>query len=109
MTKNLIYESNKIADVYIADTFLKRFLGYMFRKKPHYDAILLKPCNSIHTFFMRFEIDVIFVNEDLEIVKKIEGLKPGRIITAVKGATMMLEARSGLFYDCKLGEQIVIW
>lgn len=108
MTKTLIYESKKIADIYIADTFLKRFMGYMFRKKPHHEAILIKPCNSIHTFFMKFSIDVLFINDNMEIIKKIERLRPGRIITPVKGASMVLEARSGLFHDCKPGEKIII-
>ena len=84
MVKNLVYNLEIIAEIFIADTFIKRFLGYMFRKKPHYEAILIKPCNSIHTFFMKFNIDVLFVNENMEVIKKIDSLKPGKIIMPQK-------------------------
>lgn len=108
MTKALIYNSKKIADVYIADTFMKRFLGYLLCKEQHHEAILIEPCNSIHTFLMKFTIDVLFINDNNEIIRKIEQLKPGRVVMPIKGATMVLEARTGLFHACKLGEIITI-
>ena len=75
MVKNLVYNLEIIAEIFIADSFIKRFLGFMFREKPHHEAILIKPCNSIHTFFMKFPIDVLFIDEDMEVLRKIDGLK----------------------------------
>jgi len=106
--KALIYESVKVAEVYIADTFLKRLTGYMFRKKPHHEAILIKPCRSIHTFFMRFDIDVLFIGENMEIIRKIDGVKPGRIIPPIKGACMVLESGQGLIGGIKTGNRLEI-
>ncbi|HEY5584954.1 MAG TPA: DUF192 domain-containing protein [Ruminiclostridium sp.] len=108
MVKTLVYESEVIAEIYVADSFMKRFLGFMFRKKPHYQAILIKPCNSIHTFFMKFSIDVLFINENMEVVKKIDGLKPGKIIMPQKKGKMVIEGSSGMFKNIKEGKKIIL-
>lgn len=108
MTKTLIFKSDVIKNVLMADTFIERFKGYMFRRKPHYEAIIIKPCNSIHTFFMRFPIDVLFINKNMEIIKKIEHLKPGRVILPVKGTRMVIEGRAGLFQSFKVSSKIEI-
>ena len=63
-----------VSNIFVADTFLKRLMGYMFRKEPHHEALMIKPCNSIHTFFMKFNIDVIFVNKNMEVIKNVENL-----------------------------------
>jgi len=98
--------SEKMLEIYIADTPVQRFMGYMLRKKPHHEGILLKPCNSIHTFFMKFDIDVLFVNEQNQIIKKINGLKPGKIVMPVKGAVFVIEAKAGLLKKCGEGDSI---
>ena len=108
ITKTLMFQSETIKDVLLADTFAGRFKGYMFRKKPHYKAIIIEPCNSIHTLFMKFAIDVLFINKNMEIVKKIEGLEPGKIIMPVKGARMVIEGRAGLFKSFEVGSKITI-
>jgi len=92
--------------LYIADTPIQRFMGYMLRKQPHYEGILLKPCNSIHTFFMKFDLDVLFVNEHYQIIKKIDGLKPGKIVMPVKGAVCVIEAKAGQLKKCSEGDFI---
>jgi uncharacterized membrane protein (UPF0127 family) len=108
MVRQLFYNGQKKADIFIADTFVKRFLGYMFRKQPHYEAILIKPCSSIHTFFMKFDIDVLFLNMNNDVIKKIEKLGPGRMIMPVKDAAMVIEARSGMFTDIVIGNKVTI-
>ncbi len=108
MIKDLKYNGVTIINVFIADSFSKRLIGYMFRKRPHYDALLLKPCNSIHTFFMKFNIDVLFLNEDMRIIKKIENLKPGQVVTKIMGAKIVIEAKEGVFKDLKKGYKLNI-
>ena len=108
MVKTLVYECESIGEIFIADSFIKRFLGFMFRKKPHHEAILIKPCNSIHTFFMRFSIDVLFINDNMEVVKKIEALKPGKIIMPQKKSTMVIEGKAGMFENIKVGKKIIM-
>jgi uncharacterized protein len=62
-----------------ASTFLSRAKGLLGRKqmKP-WDGLYITRCNSIHTHFMRFSIDVIFLNEHNECVRLIENLTPWR-------------------------------
>ena len=106
MLEKLINRAEIIEDVLIADTFLNRFKGYMLQKKPKHKAILIKPCNSIHTFFMNFTIDVLFLNGDLEVVKKIERLERRKIIMPIKEAKMVLEGEAGLFENIEIGDRI---
>ena len=108
MVKNLVFNLEIIAKIFIADSFIKRFLGYMFHKTPHYEAILIKPCNSIHTFFMKFPIDVLFLNENMEVLKKIEGLKPRKIIMPQKKCNMVIEGKAGIFKNIKVGKKLIL-
>lgn len=108
MVKKLIYESEIITEIYIADSFIKRFLGYMFRKNPHYDVILIKPCNSIHTFFMKFSIDVLFIDEHMEVIKKIEGLRPGKAIMPLKNCQMVIEGKAGTFKNIQEKSKLIV-
>ncbi|MFT5872932.1 MAG: uncharacterized membrane protein (UPF0127 family) [Clostridium sp.] len=108
MTKVLKYKGKIIINVFIADSYTKRLLGYMFRKNPHHDAILLKPCNSIHTFSMKFNIDILFLNEQMHVIRKIENLRPGKIITKVRGAKIVVESKEGSFNNIKEGDILEI-
>lgn len=107
MVPKLIAGETEIAkDVLVADSFAGRLMGYMFRRKPHHEAIIIKPCNSIHTFCMRFDIDVLFINSDMEVIKKIESLKPGKIIWPVKGASLVIEGSAEIFKNIKEGQRL---
>jgi len=103
MINVLKYNGEPIINVLITGTYFKRLLGYMFRVKPHYDALLLTPCNSINTFFMEFNIDVLFLDEHMQVIKKIENLAPGQIIAKVLGAKMVIESKEGAFNNIKEG------
>lgn len=46
-------------------------------------ALILAPCNTVHTFFMRFPIDVLFVGRDGRVVKVCRHVKPWRVAAAV--------------------------
>ena len=108
MIKVLKYKGETIINAFIADSYVKRLLGYMFRKKPHHNAILLKPCNSIHTFSMKFNIDVLFLDEHLQVIKKIENLRPRKVVSKVIGAKMVIEATEGTFNNIKEGDKLDI-
>ena len=102
----LIHEAKYLGELYIADTFIKRFLGYMFRTAPHYDAIMIKPCNSIHTFFMKFDIDVIFLDKNMKVIKKINALKPWKMVMPIKEGVMVIETKAGKFKNIKIGDTV---
>lgn len=79
-----------------ADTFLSRLRGLMFRQKllPQ-TALLLDPCPQIHTCFMRFAIDVLFLDADNRVVAVLENLKPWRMSKFYARARRTLEFSGG--------------
>ncbi len=79
----------------VADAPLARMRGLLGRTDlPRGEGILLKPAGSIHTYFMRFAIDVVFLDRDLRVVKVEEHVRPWNAVRR-KGAKAVLELRSG--------------
>ncbi len=80
----------------IAKTPLKRMIGLLNRKglEPG-EALIIKPCNSIHTFFMRFPIDVVFVDANNRITKTIRSMRPFRISGIYLNALFVIELPAG--------------
>ncbi|OIQ15709.1 MAG: hypothetical protein BM556_17285 [Bacteriovorax sp. MedPE-SWde] len=80
----------------VANSFFSRLIGLMFKKEMKgYDGLLIKRCNSIHTFFMMFNIDAIFMNKDNEVIRIYKSIKPWRMTRIVWKATQVLELRPG--------------
>ncbi len=83
-------------DVREAGDFFTRLLGLMYKKDlPSGQALLLAPCNSIHTFGMKFAIDVIFLDPDGIVLKVIRSLGRGKIVGIVPGGHTVLEMKAG--------------
>ncbi len=83
-------------DVRVADGIWSRFWGLMGRKSLAENAgLLLKPSTSIHTAFMRFPIDVVFLSRSLRVVKVVPEMKPFRASIAFGGAHSALELNAG--------------
>jgi len=78
-------------NIRLADSFSSRLLGLMFRKSTgEYSGLLLKNCGSIHCFFMRFPIDVIYLDKEYRVLFR-ETVFPWHIGRSVKGAAHVLE------------------
>jgi uncharacterized protein len=58
------------------------------------EGLLLRPASSIHTWFMRFPIDAVFVGAEGTVVRIAAGLRPWRV-AARRGALEVLELASG--------------
>ena len=94
---------NNIITVLIADTFLTRFAGLMFRKKlPVATALFLAPCNSVHMCFMRFAIDVVYLDKEYNIIKIVKDLKPWFGLSMCPKAWAVLEMTAGEAERCRL-------
>ena len=64
----------------LADTIFSRIKGLMFRKSMDPDeALLFYHTHSIHTFCMRFPIDVVFLDKNMKVIKVYHALKPARL------------------------------
>ena len=99
---------NKILskDILIADTLGSRLIGLMFKKQLiGAEGLLINPCNSIHTFFMRYSLDIIFLSSDNKVIKIIRDLKPWRMTWIYFRAKKTLELPAGkLPPDIKVGD-----
>lgn len=78
-----------------ASTFWSRLKGLMGRRSlgPN-QGLFIAPCNSVHTAFMRFPIDLVFIDRKGEVLQVTHHLQPWRVATCLKAAAV-LELRSG--------------
>ncbi len=99
----IVKENNRgvvFANAVLATGFVGRLKGLMFKKRLHgMDALCLMPCNSIHTFFMRFSIDVIFLGKEGQVLKIIHELKPNKVSPIIRKSSCVIETTGGF---CKL-------
>lgn len=82
--------------VRVARSVVQRFLGLMGRSglRPE-EGLLLDPCSSIHTFVMRFPIDVLYVGPD-HVVRRVDHeMRPWRIGPFFTGAAYVVELAPG--------------
>lgn len=66
--------------IQLANNFYLRLKGFMFDSKvEHKDGILFEGSTGIHTCFMRFRLDVLFLDKNFKVRKIYQGLKPWRM------------------------------
>jgi uncharacterized protein len=71
--------------------------------------MLLRPCRSVHTFGMRFDLDVAFLDRD-DVVIRMLRLRRRRVTLPVWSARSALEAEAGAFgrWELQIGDQLEI-
>ncbi len=97
-------------DVKVADGFFDRLIGLMFKKEMNgFSALWIKPCNSIHTCFMRYDIDVLFLDKNNKIVKIFRSMRPWRMTRLYFTVSSVLELKGGtLNENVKEGDQLEV-
>ncbi len=79
----------------VASGFLSRLLGLSWRGRSRAGAGLLIPrCSSVHTFGMRFELDVFFLDEAGRVIEARRRVPPRRVLRC-PGACAVLEIPAG--------------
>jgi uncharacterized membrane protein (UPF0127 family) len=72
-------------------------------------ALLLEPAAQVHTFGMRYAIDVVFCDGDWVVLRVERFLRPGRLTRWVRGARRVLELRAGSLPDSvQRGARLVV-
>ena len=94
----------------VADNFLLRLIGLMFRKDMAQDeALIFYKASSIHTCFMRFAIDIVFLDKNNQIIRICPVLKPWRfVICSNSYITIELPASRSLENSLKVGDFLQI-
>lgn len=76
----------------IANTFLRRLIGLLNRHSlKRGEALILRPSCSIHTLFMHFSIDVIFLDKMGRVVEALPSFKPFRFSPIYFNANLTIE------------------
>jgi hypothetical protein len=80
----------------IAGSFVRRLIGLQWRRDlPDDEGLLIKPCNRVHSFNMKFPIDLVFVDDKGTVVELIPSFRPGQVSPKVSGTAGVLELSAG--------------
>jgi len=106
-----VRNQHRVADTLISafDSKTRRTGLLQHRTFPEGSAMLIAPTNAVHTFFMRFPIDIAFVARDGRVVKTYDTLPPWRIAAAF-GAHAVVELPAGTLARCdtRTGDTLAI-
>ena len=97
----------------LADSFISRFLGLMFKKDLERGLILKLPSSrsrrgsAIHMFFMRFPLDIIFADAEKKIVDMVS-IEPWKTYTPKAPAKYVIEMKKGTInkFDLEIGDEL---
>ncbi len=95
----------------VAGNFFSRALGLMFKKAiPEDEGLLIEfspsfSSRSIHSLFMRFPIDLVFISSD-KLVVDLKTLEPWRVYTPPKECRWVLEVNKGAAKTVQIGDAI---
>ena len=103
--------NTELADrAWTAEGFWPRLVGLLRRSslEPG-EALILEPCTSVHTAFMRFAIDVVYVGRSGQVVKLSPELKPYRISGVLRGGRSVIELPGGTIEatGTAVGDQLI--
>jgi uncharacterized protein len=80
--------------VRVADTYFRRLRGLLGRRLREGEGLVLRPGFSVHTSFMRYPIDVVFLDQNQTVVEIAPNLKPWRTASC-RAAREVVELRAG--------------
>lgn len=92
-----------IGSVEVATSFASRLFGLMGRKDLSRARLLIPGCSSIHTFFMRGAIDIVFLDRHSKAVASFEEVRPWRMLWGPSRAESTLELPPGSIREQQIG------
>lgn len=113
MTMKKLFNQSKtqliLEKLFVADKFWNRTQGLLGRNDlaPNEGLWLLR-CNSIHTFFMKFAIDCIFVDRKMKVVGLKSNVRPWRLLLPLWRAAHVIELAAGTIkkFGIEIGDQL---
>ena len=105
---NLRTNETILDDLRIADNFVSRFRGLMgIESLPDSSGLWITPCNSIHCFFMRIPIDVIFLDKENQVVHISKSMKPWSVSPIIMKAKSVVEVDANTLGNVlEIGDQL---
>lgn len=93
---NATKDRRLLADLRVASTAWTRLKGLLGTDSLGEDeGLWIHSCNSVHTFFMKYPIDCVFLDRSLRVKSVVENVVPGRIVWPRWGAVSVIEIRGG--------------
>jgi uncharacterized membrane protein (UPF0127 family) len=111
MIKNVSKNTILAENAEIADNPISRAVGLLkYQQLDKGQALVIRPCNAIHTFFMRFAIDVIFLNRKNCVVKLNKNVQTWRMTWPKFSAVSVVELPVGKIEESKteVGDRLEI-
>jgi len=101
-------QSEVATECVVADHWRRRMRGLMGRAAlGDGEALLIKPAPAVHTCFMRFPIDTVFLGEELEVLAVRENVKPWRAVGERRAkAVLELAAGESAQRDIRVGDRL---
>ena len=94
--ENLTREQTLVTAGRVADTYWARLRGLVGSKPlAQGEGLLIVPCSSIHTHFMGFPIDVLYVDKGQKVVAVDEEMAPWRFGRMHRGVRFVIELPAG--------------
>lgn len=97
-----------VPELQITENTLERMRG-LLGSQPLNESqgMLIEPCNSVHTFFMGYPLDVVYIDRQQRVCHRVESLKPWRCSAAFK-AVAVVELAAGQIQqkNIQLGDQL---
>ena len=100
-----------IADLTLAKSLKQRIQGLTsYSSLKEKEAFWIPACQSIHTFFMKFPIDVIFTDRQFKILNLFQEVKPGRVLFGgIKSWNVFeMKAEQIALFELKKGESLYV-
>ncbi len=86
-----------VSNVVEANNFFKRLKGLMFTKElSSQTAMYIRPCNGVHTYFMNYAIDVLYLDINNKIIAIDKDMKPWKLGRLHKNAVAVVELSNGM-------------
>lgn len=110
---NVTRQSFLATEVTVADTHYARLVGLVGRPKSKFGSgagLWIVPCHGVHTMFMRYPIDVLYLDSDNRVVRIEHTVQPWRVTPVLVEAATVLELPAHTAWDSGtlVGDQIEI-
>jgi hypothetical protein len=109
--RNLTRDVDIVTSGRVASSFLARLRGLLGRSSlAEGEGLLLRPESSVHTFLMRFPIDVLYLDDENVVVALVETLPPQRLGPWVRNSRAVLELPAGTIarFGVAIGDRLAI-
>lgn len=91
-----------------ADTYFLRLRGLIGTLPlTESEGMLISPCKQVHTHFMRYPIDVVFLDKHYTVITKVTAMQPWRVSSYIARAHFVLELPANAAVSLEPADKLV--